>query len=41
MEEAGLAITASGYPAAAYLLAYLTPDPERPARMSALIEGLP
>ena len=35
------AIVASGYPRAAEFTGFLTPDPERPARLSALIEGLP
>ena len=35
------AILATGYPRAAEVLPYLTADPERSDRMSALIEGLP
>ena len=38
---AAAAIAVTGYPRAAELATYLIPDPERPARMSALIEGLP
>jgi putative phosphoesterase len=34
-------IEATGHPRAQDLVSYLTPDPDRPARMSALIEGLP
>jgi hypothetical protein len=40
-EAAATAIAASGYPRAAEVWEYLTSDPERPDRMSALIEGLP
>jgi putative phosphoesterase len=40
VEAAAAAITATGYPSAAHLASYLVPDPGRPARMSALIEGL-
>jgi diadenosine tetraphosphatase ApaH/serine/threonine PP2A family protein phosphatase len=32
-------ITATGYPRASAVVPYLDPDPERPDRMSALIEG--
>jgi predicted phosphodiesterase len=35
------AIRATGYPRAEDIVGYLTPDPERPERLSALIEGLP
>jgi putative phosphoesterase len=38
---AAAAIAATGYPRAAEALTYLAPDPERPERLSALIEGLP
>lgn len=41
VEAAAAAILASGYPRAADYVTYLQPDPERPARLSALIEGLP
>jgi putative phosphoesterase len=41
VEAAAAAIAASGYPRAADAAAYLVADPDRPARMSALIEGLP
>jgi diadenosine tetraphosphatase ApaH/serine/threonine PP2A family protein phosphatase len=41
VEAASVAITATGYPRAADAVTYLVPDPDRPARMSALIEGLP
>jgi predicted phosphodiesterase len=41
VEAAARAIAATGHPRAAEVTAYLRPDPERPARMSALIEGLP
>jgi diadenosine tetraphosphatase ApaH/serine/threonine PP2A family protein phosphatase len=41
MEAAAAAIAATGYPRAAEATTYLFPDPERPARLSALIEGLP
>jgi predicted phosphodiesterase len=40
-EAAATAIAASGYPRAVEVWEYLTSDPERPDRMSALIEGLP
>jgi hypothetical protein len=40
VEAAAAAIHATGYPRAADYVTYLAPDPERPARMSALIEGL-
>lgn len=40
VEAAAAAIAASGYPKAGEAVTYLTPDPERPARMSALIEGV-
>jgi predicted phosphodiesterase len=40
IEAASTAITARGYPRAAETLAYLVPDPQRPARLSTLIEGL-
>jgi predicted phosphodiesterase len=40
-EAAAAAIAATGYPRAAEAATYLTSDPERPDRMSALIEGLP
>jgi hypothetical protein len=33
------AIIASGYPKADDMVTFFTPDPERPARISALIEG--
>jgi putative phosphoesterase len=35
------AIIGSGYPRSSDVVRYLTPDPERPDRISALIEGLP
>src|SRR5439155_8776632 len=38
LEAAAAAIAATGYPRAADALTYLQPDPERPARLSALIE---
>jgi putative phosphoesterase len=41
VEAAAAAITATGYPKAAEAVTYLAPDPERPARLSALIEGVP
>lgn len=41
LEAAAAAIGASGYPRAADVSQYLAPDPARPARLSALIEGLP
>jgi putative phosphoesterase len=41
VERAIDAIVRSGYPRAAEVVPYLTPDPERPDRLSALIEGLP
>jgi predicted phosphodiesterase len=40
-EDAAAAIVASGHPRAGEAVSYLAPDPERPDRMSALIEGLP
>ena len=40
VEAAAAAIAASGYPRAADVLTYLQPDPERPYRLSALIEGV-
>jgi putative phosphoesterase len=40
LEAAGAAIAATGYPRAAEAATYLIPDPERPARMSALIEAV-
>ena len=39
LEAALAAITATGYPRASAVVPYLDPDPERPDRMSALIEG--
>jgi diadenosine tetraphosphatase ApaH/serine/threonine PP2A family protein phosphatase len=41
VEAAAAAIAATGYPRADEAASYLTRDPGRPARMSALIEGLP
>jgi hypothetical protein len=41
VEAATAAILATGYPRAGEHLTYLQPDAERPARLSALIEGLP
>ena len=41
VEGAAATIAATGYPRAAEFVTYLTADPERPARLSALIEGLP
>ena len=41
VESAAAAILATGYPRAEDAITYLTADPERPSRMSALIEGLP
>jgi predicted phosphodiesterase len=41
VEAAAAAIAGTGYPRAAEAATYLIADPERPARMSALIEGLP
>jgi putative phosphoesterase len=41
VEAAAAAIAATGYPRAAEAVTYLMPDPDRPARLSALIEGLP
>jgi predicted phosphodiesterase len=41
VDDAVAAIAATGYPRATEVLAYLAPDPERPARMSAQIEGVP
>ena len=41
VEAAAAAIAATGYPRTAEALSYLIPDPERPARTSALIEGVP
>jgi len=43
VEAAAAAIIATGYPKAEEATTYLSPipDPERPARMSALIEGVP
>jgi putative phosphoesterase len=40
VDVAVAAIAATGYPRAAEALTYLTPDPERPLRLSARIEGL-
>ena len=40
VQAAAAAIVATGYPRAAEATAYLAPDPQRPDRMSALIEGL-
>jgi putative phosphoesterase len=40
VEAAVAAIAATAYPRADDVVTYLTPDPERPARLSALIEGL-
>jgi putative phosphoesterase len=39
VEAAIAAILATGYPKADEAVAYVRPDPERPARLSALIEG--
>lgn len=39
LEAAIAAIMATGYPGADGVVSYLRPDPERPARISALIEG--
>ena len=41
VEGAAATIAATDYPRAAEFVTYLTADPERPARLSALIEGLP
>ena len=41
VDAAVAAIAATGYPKAAEAVTYLTPDAERPQRISALIEGLP
>lgn len=41
VERAAGAIAATGYPRAADAVVYLRPDPDRPERLSALIEGLP
>jgi putative phosphoesterase len=41
VEAAVAAMAATGYPRAADFATYLVADPERPGRMSALIEGLP
>ena len=41
LDAAAAAIAATGYPAVDGFLTYLQADPERPARSSALIEGLP
>jgi diadenosine tetraphosphatase ApaH/serine/threonine PP2A family protein phosphatase len=41
VEAAAAAISATGYPRAAEAVTYLAADPERPERLSALIEGLP
>jgi putative phosphoesterase len=41
VEATAAAFAASGYPKAAEVATYLTADPERPDRLSALIEGLP
>jgi putative phosphoesterase len=40
-EAATAAIAATGHPRSAEAATYMLPDPARPARMSALIEGLP
>jgi diadenosine tetraphosphatase ApaH/serine/threonine PP2A family protein phosphatase len=41
IDAAVASIEATEHPRAREVASYLTPDPERPARMSALIEGLP
>jgi diadenosine tetraphosphatase ApaH/serine/threonine PP2A family protein phosphatase len=41
VEAAAAAIAGTGYPRADDLTTYLLPDPERPDRMSRLIESLP
>ena len=41
LESAIAAIAATGYPKAGEAESYLRPDAERPARISALIEGVP
>ncbi len=41
IDAAIMAILATGYPRAAEIVPYLTADPERPDRLSALIEGVP
>ena len=41
VEAAVAAMAATGYPRASDVVQYLRPDPEQPARLSALIEGLP
>jgi predicted phosphodiesterase len=41
VEAAAAAIRATGYPRTAEVETYLAADPERPHRLSALIEGLP
>jgi hypothetical protein len=41
VEAAAAAFAATGYPRAAEAATYLVADSERPARLSALIEGLP
>jgi hypothetical protein len=40
VEAAIAAIGATGYPKASEAASYLRPDPERPDRISALIEGM-